>query len=134
MTLKGAIMWNEPTKEQLSNIPKLYETEQTPLEEKIVYLHFFIGGCDWFIFECDGADICFGYAILNNDYQMAEAGYISLAELKSINIGGIEVDCDLYWENPPAGQVEKICKGMDWTLPNSKPELHKGEYHEHEAT
>ena len=113
-------MWNPPTKEQLSQIPRLYETKHIPLEDKTVFFHFFIASCDWFIFESDGVDICFGYAVLNNDYQMAEAGYISLAELKSINIGGIEVDCDLYWKNPPAGQVEKICKGMGWPMPFRK--------------
>ena len=129
-------MWNEPTKGRLSEIPRLYETEHVPLEDKIVHLHFFIAGCDWYITEFDGADIFFGYAILNQDYQMAEWGYVSFSELKSINIGGIEIDCELeiHWKNPLAGQVKNICKGMGWTLPNPKPELNKGEYYEHEAT
>ena len=115
-------MWNEPTKGRLSEIPKLYETEHIPLEDKIVHLHFFIAGCDWYIVEYDGADIFFGYAILHNDYQMAEWGYISFNELKSINIGGIEIDCELelWWKNPPARQVEKICKGMGWPIPSRK--------------
>jgi hypothetical protein len=42
-------MWNTPTREELDRIPKLYETENTPLKEKIIHLHFFIGGCDWYI-------------------------------------------------------------------------------------
>jgi len=50
-------MWNEPTKEQLAKIPGLYETEEVPLEEKLVFLHFFIGGSDWFICEYDGEDL-----------------------------------------------------------------------------
>ena len=29
-------MWNEPSKERLSRIPKLYATEETPLEEKLI--------------------------------------------------------------------------------------------------
>lgn len=134
-TSKGATMWNEPTKGRLSEIPRLYETEHVPLKEKIVHLHFFIAGCDWYITEFDGSDIFFGYAILNQDYQMAEWGYISFTELKSINIGGIEIDCELeiWWKNPPAGQVKNICKGMGWSIPTSKPELHKGEYYEHET-
>ena len=37
-------MWNEPTKEQLAKIPRLYETERVPLKEKLIWLHFFIGG------------------------------------------------------------------------------------------
>jgi len=39
-------MWNIPSKERLEKIPKLYETESIPLEDKMIHLHFFIGGCD----------------------------------------------------------------------------------------
>ena len=35
-------MWNEPSKERLAKIPKLYETENIPLPDKLIYLHFFI--------------------------------------------------------------------------------------------
>ena len=59
-------MWNEPTKDQLSKLPKLYETEKVPLKDKPIYLHFFIGDCDWFISEYDGEDLFFGYAIIGN--------------------------------------------------------------------
>jgi len=107
-------MWNEPTKEQLAKIPKLYETEKTPLRDKMIYLHFFIGGCDWYIAEYDG-DLFWGYAILNGDFDMAEWGYISLEELKSIKIPpGFEVDCDLYWEVRKASEIEKIRIGNHW--------------------
>jgi len=37
-------MWNMPSKERLARIPKLYETEDTPLEDELIHLHFFIGG------------------------------------------------------------------------------------------
>jgi len=49
--MKGNTMWNTPTEDQLSKIPRLYETEHIPAEEKLIYLHFFIGDCDWFIAE-----------------------------------------------------------------------------------
>ncbi len=32
-------MWNEPTPERLNRIPKLYETEQVPLKDKLIHLH-----------------------------------------------------------------------------------------------
>jgi hypothetical protein len=47
-------MWNEPTNERLAQIPKLYETEEISLKDKTIYLHFFIGGCDWYVAETDG--------------------------------------------------------------------------------
>jgi hypothetical protein len=102
-------MWNEPTIEQLSSLPKLYETERVPLGDKFIHLHFFIGGCDWYIAEYDGEDLLFGYAILNNDHECAEWGYISLEELKSIRIGpGFEVDNDLFWKVRKASEIPDI--------------------------
>lgn len=103
-------MWNEPDKETLMKIPKLYETEKISLQEKLIYLHFFIGGCDWYIAEFDGNDIFWGFAILNRDTLNAEWGYIPFLELKDINVNGIEIDRDLYWDIRPAGEVDKIRK------------------------
>ena len=107
-------MWNEPS-EQLNDIPKLYETEHTPLPDKLIHLHFFIGGCDWYIAEYDGQDLFFGFAILNGDYQNAEWGYISFIELKGIKVSGwLECDFDLYWEIRPASEVDKIRRAHRW--------------------
>lgn len=89
-------MWNVPTKERLDKIPRLYETEKVSVQDKLIYLHFFIGSCDWYIAEYDGDDIFFGYAILNGDLQNAEWGYFSFSELKEIRVQGwCEVDCEL---------------------------------------
>ncbi len=88
-------MWNEPTEARLARIPKLYSTENTPMMAKDIHLHFFVGGCDWYVAEYDGKDTFFGYAILNNNYEMAEWGYVSLSELKDIKVGVMEIDCEL---------------------------------------
>jgi hypothetical protein len=103
-------MWNKPTKDELAKIPKLYETENIPLKDKIIHMHFFIGGCDWYIAEYDGDDLFWGYAILNGDTENAEWGYISLKELKDLNVCGIEVDRNLYWKIRPAREIPKITK------------------------
>jgi hypothetical protein len=104
-------MWNIPTKRRLEKIPKLYETEDIPLTDKLIYLHFFIGGCDWFIAEHDGEDLFWGYAILNDDHLNAEWGYISFEELKSLKISGwLEIDCELeeHWQVKKASEIERI--------------------------
>ena len=109
-------MWNEPTREQLSQIPRLYETEKFPLKDMPIHLHFFIGGCDWYMVEYDGQDLFWGYAILNGDLEMAEWGYISSQELKDLKIPpGFEVDCDRFWQVKKASQVEKIRMGNHWS-------------------
>lgn len=103
-------MWNEPSQERLARIPRLYETEHIPLQDKIVHLHFFIGGSDWYVTEYDGNDLFFGFAILNNDMGNSEWGYVSFAELKSISIHGIEIDCELepFWQPTPVSSIPKI--------------------------
>ena len=90
-------MWNKPSQEQLGKVPGLYQTENVELEDKILDMHFFIGGCDWYAAEYDGEDIFFGFVNLN-DPQNAEWGYFSLKELDEINIKGIGVDNDLHWQ------------------------------------
>ena len=104
-------MWNVPSKERLDRIPRLYATEGIPLGEKTIHLHFFLGGCDWYIAEYDGEDLFWGYAILNADYQNAEWGYISFQELKDLKVAmGIEVDCEReeFWRQKKAREIEKI--------------------------
>ena len=115
-------MWNTPSKERLKRIPRLYETEKIPLKDKDIYLHFFIGGCDWYICEYDGNDTFFGFCILNSDYQNAEWGYVSFSELKSIKIDYLEIDCVLeeYWEVKKASEIEKICIAQGWSAEKQK--------------
>ena len=108
-------MWNEPTKERLAKIPKLYECEDVPVQDKDIHLHFFIGGCDWFISETDGEDMMFGFCNLNDD-QLAEWGYVSLSELRKIKVQGfVEVDCELeeFWKVRKANEVKRICRACD---------------------
>ena len=109
-------MWNVPSKARLDKIPKLYETENVPLHDKLIYLHFFIGGSDWYIAEFDGHDLFWGFAILNGDYEMAEWGYISFSELRELSVCGIEIDCELeeYFPVKKASVIDKICKGNGW--------------------
>ena len=108
-------MWNEPTREQLEQLPRLYETEKFPLKDMPIHLHFFIGGCDWYMVEYDGQDLFWGYAILNGDLEMAEWGYISFQELKDLKVPpGFEVDCEKDWEVKKAGEIEKIRLGNHW--------------------
>ena len=101
-------MWNTPTRKQLEQIPRLYETENIPTENKLIHLHFFIGGCDWYMAEYDGDDLFFGFAILNSDFEMAEWGYISFDELKSISVHGIEIDCEMDWTIKKASDIDLI--------------------------
>lgn len=115
-------MWNVPSKERLSQIPRLYQTEEIPLQEKLIYLHFFICGCHWFICEYDGIDLFWGFAHLGDDV-CAEWGLISFKEMKDIKMKKIfEIDCELeeHWKVRPAREIDLIRKANGWTVETTK--------------
>ena len=115
-------MWNTPSKQRLDFIPRLYTTDNIPTKDKLIYLHFFLGGSDWYVCEYDGKDLFWGFVILNGDFSLAEMGYFSFSELKNLRLyGGIEVDCELdHWQIRPAFEVNKICRAKGWTTELSK--------------
>lgn len=114
-------MWNPLSEKSLRKIP-LYETEGIELEEKLIYLHFFLGGSDWFVAEYDGEDLFFGFACLNGWKELAEWGYISFQELKKLKVrqmnGGrvvfMEVECDVHWQIRKKKDVELIGECQGW--------------------
>jgi hypothetical protein len=105
---RSIAMWNKPTTRELSKLPRLHQTAHIPGREKIIHLHFFFGGCDWYIAEYDGEDLFFGFAILHDDLVNAEWGYISFSELADISVCGMEIDRDVYWAPVPAGSIARI--------------------------
>lgn len=82
--------------EGLGKLPGLYETEHLDCKDKIIHMHFFIGGCSWYIAEFDGKDTFFGFVNLNDPVNV-EWGYFTLSELDEINLNGVEVARDMYW-------------------------------------
>jgi len=114
-------MWNKPSKEELVKIPAFYSSEEVPLKEKMIHMHFFIGDCDWYATEYDPeCELFFGFAILNNDYDNAEWGYFSLQELCELKVKFLEVDRDLYFTPCKAIEIEKIRKAEGWELEPSE--------------
>lgn len=113
-------MWNVPSKERLEKIPKLYSTEDIPIQEKLFYLHFFIGGCDWYAAEYDNG-IFWGFVILNGDLINAEWGYFSFDELIEIKLNGfLEIDWELedHWKVRSASKIKNICEANNWSATN----------------
>lgn len=101
----------------IETMPKTYETDGQG-REAIAHLHYFYGGCDWYITERDVGDglgdgsaireqlQAFGFANLGDPQRSAELGYISIEELKD---AGVELD--LYWQPQPIGLIMDAVKG-----------------------
>lgn len=97
----------------IRSMPKTYETDGQG-DAAIAHLHYFKGGCDWFITEKDMGDEsgdlaqhqAFGLAKMGGD---PELGYISIREL--IELG---VELDLYFTPAPLSECRAAlqCKGQ----------------------
>lgn len=109
-------MWSKPTEKQLAKLPKLYSGEGQSLEEKVIHMHFFMGGCDWYATEYGQEEgIFFGFVILNGNYDLAEWGYFNYKELQELKISFLEVDRDRHWRARKAIDIQKICKAQRWS-------------------
>ena len=85
------------TKELRAKLPKLYETEDIPVEEKTAVVKFFSpdGSWTWYGVEFDGKDLFFGLV----DGFEKEWGYFSLKELQSVRGSlGLPIERDLYFK------------------------------------
>ncbi|WP_020585838.1 DUF2958 domain-containing protein [Desulfobacter curvatus] len=124
-------MHNTPTEAQLATIPGLYQTEHIPTQDKIIHAHFYLGESHWFIAEYDHVDTMFGFCILNGDLEMAEWGFVSLEELKDINVLGLyQVQFGVHWTPKPAGQVDLIRLGGG-IIADPRDEEHGGHWKWH---
>lgn len=93
-----------PSPAVLATIPPLYATENTPIGEHILHLHYFFGGSDWYITEIDPlSGTAFGWVQLSPGG--GEWGYIPLPEVEQVNQGLIIVERDLSWEPKAASAV-----------------------------
>jgi len=85
-------------------MPRTYEQEGKG-DDAVVGLHYFAGGCDWWITELDvdtdgeGQQQAFGLVRMNGD---PELGYISLIELCSCN-----VELDFHWNPKTLGKIRE---------------------------
>lgn len=73
-------------------------------DEAIVHLHYFFGGCDWYITEKDaegdGTVQAFGLVNLGHGYEL---GYVSIQEI----IQHPFIDLDLHWQPKTLAEIKK---------------------------
>lgn len=108
----------EKFKNTFEHMPKTYETAPVESEngenevehylqqtgEAIAYLHYFVGGCDWWITEKDCKEEqhqAFGVVSLQG--YSPELGYISITELTQLRVNGpygfpLVIELDFNWE------------------------------------
>ncbi len=93
------------TKEIVAQIPKLYETEKTPIDQKVAIAKLFhpLSSWTWYIVEYDGQDTCWG---LVEGFE-TELGYFSIKELSEVRVRGLGVERDLYFQPTALKELSK---------------------------
>ena len=67
----------------IEHLPKLYETEDTPVGDTVVFAHYFTAGADWYIAELDPeSGVMFGHCDLGLGFP--EWGYVRIQELAEL--------------------------------------------------
>ena len=93
------------TEELKKTLPKMYSSEDTKLEDKIVYAKFFTPDSNWtwFILEWDGEDTLF--AMVHGHFE--ELGNVSLSELQSVRGPmRLQVERDLHFSPIRYGDIK----------------------------
>lgn len=93
------------TKELEKIIPAMYASEDTKLENKMIYAKFFIHNWTWWILEYSKEDRLF-FAYVQGQYD--ELGYVSLDELEELNINGLRVERDKYFTPKRYKDIEEL--------------------------
>ena len=80
-------MFNPPPKQALDQVPRLYANQNAETAaDIIIHMHFFCGGCDWFVAEHkehEGEQYFFGFVNLGDPIN-AEWGQFTLSQLSVI--------------------------------------------------
>lgn len=88
------------------DIPNLYEQEGKGYNA-VAYLHYFVGGTDWWITEYNkSTGKMFGYVVLNEDWQMSEFGYIDSSFFKDNSLSPLQKpELDFYFKYKTINQI-----------------------------
>lgn len=91
------------TKTMLKSIPKLYATENTPLDEKVIHCKFFGAHLTFYVAEAleepNGDITFFGFVYNASNPHGSEWGYFTLRQLESIKLPpfGLGLERDKYF-------------------------------------
>jgi hypothetical protein len=95
------------TKQIINTLPKLYETESIPMEDKKVITKFFnpTGAGTWYVIEGQQEEDDFIFFGLVDLYEK-EFGYFSLKELESIRLPwGLKIERDIHFNGKLLGEI-----------------------------
>lgn len=93
------------------------ESGDAPLEDRLIHMHFFCGGHDWYLAEYDPSRrTFFGLFVPDEDYRNARWDHFSFDELERRGPSeSDEIVRNLDWTPKRAHQVDRIRDACGWT-------------------
>lgn len=97
------------TKALAKKLPKLYDTESVPTEDKVAVMKLFTpwSSWTWYVIEFDGNDVCWG---LVSGHE-TEFGYFSLSELSKIQHLGATIERDIFFRPTRVSELAVFGQG-----------------------
>ena len=116
-------MINRPTESELLKLARIKINKNTPLEERVIHMHFFLDGHDWYVSEYDPQRrTFFGYRVPNDEYHRAGWDHFSIDELYQMR--GHEnrrVTRNADWTPRPALKIDRIRDAYTWQNDRKRP-------------
>ena len=112
----GSGMLNRPTESELLKLAGIKIDKNTPLEHRVIHMHFFLDGHDWYLAEYDPQRRrFFGYWVPNQDYQRARWDFFGLDELDQMRNGtNAQLVRNPHWKPKRAIDVDRIRDAYAW--------------------
>jgi hypothetical protein len=109
-------MINRPSESELLKLAQIETDKDTPLEDRVIHMHFFLDGHDWYLSEYDPQRRqFFGYLVPNDDYHNARWDYFSFDELCRMRAkANAEVVRNTHWKPKRAIEVDRIRDAYTW--------------------
>ena len=109
-------MRNRPNESELLELAQIEIDENTPLEDRMIHMHFFADGHDWYVSEYDPQRRhFFGYMIPYDDYHQARWGYFSFDGLdRTRTKANAEVVRNTHWTPKQAIDIDRIRDAYTW--------------------
>ena len=109
-------MINRPAESELAKLADMKIDKNTPLEDRVIHMHFFLDGHDWYLSEYDPQKrVFFGYMVPKDDYRNARWDYFSIDHLDQIKSKtSSQVIRNTHWEPKPAIKIDRIRDAYNW--------------------
>ena len=120
-------MINRPEESELLKLAQIEVDKNTPLEERVMHMHFFLDGHDWYLSEYNPfSRTFFGYYVPHDQYHKACWGHFNIDDLYYMrDYKNRRVTRNTDWMPRRAMEIDRIRDAHTWQKSQRKSKLKK---------